>query len=65
MNTKILPYHVVDFPPERRVMPDFLDLVRDGTCMYGLAGGGRNGPQAVHRRATKQKPESSCPSPVT
>ena len=31
MNKKTGPYHVVDFPPERRVMADFLDLMSQGS----------------------------------
>jgi pyruvate/2-oxoglutarate dehydrogenase complex dihydrolipoamide acyltransferase (E2) component len=36
MNTKTGPYRVVDFPPERRAMPGFLDLNSGKHCMYAL-----------------------------
>ena len=36
MNTKTGPYHVVDFPPERRAMPVLLDLNSGKHCMYAL-----------------------------
>jgi len=36
MNEKIGPYHIVDFPPERRAMAGFLDLESGKHCMYAL-----------------------------
>jgi pyruvate/2-oxoglutarate dehydrogenase complex dihydrolipoamide acyltransferase (E2) component len=36
MNEKIRPYHVVDFPPERRSMAAFQELKSDKHCMYAL-----------------------------
>jgi hypothetical protein len=36
MSEKIGPYHVVDFPVERRAMPAFLDLNSGKHCMYAL-----------------------------
>ncbi|MBX3056395.1 MAG: 2-oxo acid dehydrogenase subunit E2 [Anaerolineae bacterium] len=36
MNEKIGPYHVIDLPPERREIPNFLDLSWRKHCMYGL-----------------------------
>jgi pyruvate/2-oxoglutarate dehydrogenase complex dihydrolipoamide acyltransferase (E2) component len=36
MSEKIGPYHVVDFPAERRAMPAFLDLNSGKHCMYAL-----------------------------
>jgi hypothetical protein len=36
MNERTGPYHVVDFPPERRGMPSFNDLYWRKHCMYGL-----------------------------
>jgi hypothetical protein len=36
MNKKIRPYHIVDFPPERRAMSGFLDLPLGKHWMYGL-----------------------------
>ena len=36
MNTKTLPYHVVDLPPGRRVWLNALDLSGPTHCMYGL-----------------------------
>jgi len=36
MNNKTNPYHVVDFPPERRGMAAFLELKAGKHCMYAL-----------------------------
>jgi hypothetical protein len=36
MNKKIGPYHIVDLPPARREVPNFLDLYWWKHCMYGL-----------------------------
>ncbi len=36
MNTKIGPYHVVEFPADRRFMANLLDLTWSRHCMYGL-----------------------------
>lgn len=36
MNKDIGPYHVVDFPPERRAMPGLLDLTSGKHRMYAL-----------------------------
>jgi pyruvate/2-oxoglutarate dehydrogenase complex dihydrolipoamide acyltransferase (E2) component len=36
MNTKLGPYHVIDFPAERRAMPAFLDLTSGKHNMYAL-----------------------------
>jgi pyruvate/2-oxoglutarate dehydrogenase complex dihydrolipoamide acyltransferase (E2) component len=36
MHNRISPYHVVDFPPERRFMAAFLELKSDRHCMYAL-----------------------------
>ena len=36
MNDKIGSYHVIDFPPERRAMPNFLDLSWRKHSIYGL-----------------------------
>lgn len=36
MNKQTGPYHVVDLPPERRWMPNLLDLTWAKHCMYGL-----------------------------
>ena len=36
MSKKIGPYHVIDFPPERRAMPAFLDLASGKHRMYAL-----------------------------
>jgi pyruvate/2-oxoglutarate dehydrogenase complex dihydrolipoamide acyltransferase (E2) component len=36
MNNKTNPHHVVDFPPERRAMPAYLDLKSGRNVMYAL-----------------------------
>ena len=36
MNEKTGPYHVIDLPAERRMMPDLFDLSWRRHCMYGL-----------------------------
>ena len=36
MNEKTGPYHVVDFPSERRGMPSFNDMYRRKHCKYAL-----------------------------
>ncbi len=36
MNEKISPYHIVEFPPERRGMPSFNEMYWRKHCMYGL-----------------------------
>jgi len=36
MNTKTNPYHVVEFPPERRAMAAYLDLKSGRNVMYAL-----------------------------
>jgi len=36
MNRGIGPYHVIDFPPERRVVLSFIDVHWRKHCMYGL-----------------------------
>jgi hypothetical protein len=36
MNSKTRPYHVVDFPQERRAMPAYLELKSGRHSMYAL-----------------------------